>query len=40
MQAFRLELLIPPNVDLGPAFDEIKSLPNVRDVEVQGWGAP
>ena len=40
VQAFRLELLIPPNVDLGPAFDEIKSLPNVRDVEVQGWGAP
>ena len=40
VQAFRLELLIPPNVDLGPAFDEIKSLPNVREAEVQGWGAP
>jgi putative Mg2+ transporter-C (MgtC) family protein len=39
-QALRLELLVPPQVDLGPALEEIRRLSGVKRAEARGYRAP
>jgi putative Mg2+ transporter-C (MgtC) family protein len=40
VQAFRLELLVPPSANFDAALEEIRRLPGVRSAEARGWRTP